>query len=240
MTFDLRSWTVACAVAVAAFLLTSGHANAAGGAFAVDDTEIDKPGECKIEAWYSTARNTDLIDTISPACVVNLGIPIELGGQYQRARTGGEWATTLGVKGKVNLLPVTVGGVGLGLSSASNWLTGNGQHTGTTINVPVTFQPIEPLRININAGWSYDAVNRLNYASWGAGFEVKAHKYVTLIGEVFGLLGPTLPDTYVTDPRFQFGIRITPIESFDLDLIYGRNIAGENANWFTVGTNFRF
>ena len=26
----------------------------------------------------------------------------------------------------------------------------------------------------------------------------------------------------------------------DLDLIYGRNIAGENANWITVGLNVRF
>ena len=44
----------------------------------------------------------------------------------------------------------------------------------------------------------------------------------------------------IIDPRFQAGIRITPIETVDLDLIYGRNITGENANWVTVGLNVRF
>jgi hypothetical protein len=29
-------------------------------------------------------------------------------------------------------------------------------------------------------------------------------------------------------------------EAFDIDLIYGRNIAGENANWLTLGLNLRF
>ena len=31
-----------------------------------------------------------------------------------------------------------------------------------------------------------------------------------------------------------------PAEAFDIDLIYGRNIAGENANWLTLGLNLRF
>ena len=40
--------------------------------------------------------------------------------------------------------------------------------------------------------------------------------------------------------RAQLGLRYTPIESLDIDLIYGRNISGENANWITVGLNVRF
>jgi hypothetical protein len=44
----------------------------------------------------------------------------------------------------------------------------------------------------------------------------------------------------VIEPRAQVGLRWTPAESVDFDVIYGRNIAGENAHWFTLGVNFRF
>jgi hypothetical protein len=35
-------------------------------------------------------------------------------------------------------------------------------------------------------------------------------------------------------------VRYRPNEIFSVDLIYGRNITGENANWFTLGTTIRF
>jgi len=38
----------------------------------------------------------------------------------------------------------------------------------------------------------------------------------------------------------QAGLRVTPTEKLDLDLIYGHNITGENAHWFTAGLNLRF
>jgi len=41
-------------------------------------------------------------------------------------------------------------------------------------------------------------------------------------------------------PRVQVGLRFTPVEAFDIDVIYGRNITGENANWITLGTTIRF
>ena len=33
---------------------------------------------------------------------------------------------------------------------------------------------------------------------------------------------------------------MTPIDTIDFDVIYGRNIGGENANWITLGMNVRF
>ena len=63
---------------------------------------------------------------------------------------------------------------------------------------------------------------------------------LTLIGEVFGLAGRQQDVRIVTEPRAQVGLRWTPAKAFDLELIYGRNILGENANLFTVGANFRF
>jgi hypothetical protein len=50
-----------------------------GGPYYVDDAEIGKPGSCEIESWGSFAINGDHILVFSPACVVNLGAPVELG-----------------------------------------------------------------------------------------------------------------------------------------------------------------
>ena len=58
---------------------------------------------------------------------------------------------------------------------------------------------------------------------------------MTLIGEVFGFAGDNK-----NDPRFQLGLRYTPVESFDIDVIYGRNLTGERADWITVGLNVRW
>jgi hypothetical protein len=44
----------------------------------------------------------------------------------------------------------------------------------------------------------------------------------------------------VVRPRFQTGVRYRPDEIVSVDLIYGHNINGENANWITLGTTIRF
>src|SRR5436190_15067842 len=87
-------------------LVSATQAQAAGGAFAVDDSEVGKPGECKVESWVSFGDNKDFIGAVSPACVVNIGRPVELGAQVQRARGDGEWGTGLTLKAKTNLIPL--------------------------------------------------------------------------------------------------------------------------------------
>jgi hypothetical protein len=57
--------------------------------------------------------------------------------------------------------------------------------------------------------------------------------------EAFGQAGQSDTPSAV-QPRFQTGVRYRPNEIFSVDLIYGRNISGENANWITLGTTFRF
>ena len=57
--------------------------------------------------------------------------------------------------------------------------------------------------------------------------------------EAFGQAGASdIPG--VVQPRFQTGVRYRPNEIFSVDLIYGHNITGENASWFTLGTTIRF
>jgi len=235
-------------VGLLAFPGTEDTARAAGGAYVVDDVEIGKPGDCKVESWVQAASNHDFAAVTSPACVVNLGIPVEVGAQFQRSRSGNAWTTAAGPKAKINIIPVETGRIGVGLAGAVSWNLSNGGHLGNLIYVPLTYQLNDSFRINLNGGWSYDAVARLSYAYWGAGFEWNFVKPVTLIGEVFGLYGnlPAVEEDEapspraIREPRAQLGLRFTPQQSFDIDLIYGHNIGGENAHWMTLGLNVRF
>jgi hypothetical protein len=235
-------------ILAAGILLLPARTHAAGGAFAVDDVEVGKPGDCKVESWASAASNHDFAAVTSPACVVKLGIPVELGAQVQRFRSGDEWGTTGGLKAKINLIPVENHAFGLGLAGGNTWDLATGASAGGFINVPVTFQLRDNFRINVNGGWLYDNVNNLSYATWGAGFEWGFAKPFTLIGEVFGLAGklPAVEDgeapapKAIVQPRAQVGLRYTPRDNVDIDVIWGHNIAGENAHWITLGVNLRF
>ena len=86
----------ACAIALAVVLsiglfpLASAFAARLGGAYYVDDAEIEKAGICEIESWSSFAANGDRISVFSPACVFNLGRPVELGTNLVNLRSGGE------------------------------------------------------------------------------------------------------------------------------------------------------
>jgi hypothetical protein len=241
--------SVCCAIGLL-MLASSMQAQAAGGAFAVDDSEVGKPGECKVESWVSFADNhrNDFIGAVAPACVANLGRPVELGVQVQRTRGDGEWGTGLTLKAKTNLIPLEGNRFGLGISGSTGWDLITGENVGGAINLPLTFEVSEQVKVNFNAGWLHERADSLNWFTWGAGFEWNIVKPVTLIAEVFGQAGnlppgpagQPLPQSSIREPRLQAGLRYTPVESIDLDLIYGRNITGEDANWITLGLNVRF
>jgi len=234
-----RRWPALSLLAIA-MALAPAAAQAAGGAFVVDDAEVGKPGECKVESWAQFGSNHDMAVIAQPACVINAGIPVELGGAIARTRSADEWSTSAGPKAKVNLLPIETGRVGVGLAGMAGWDLGTGQYLGQLLYVPLTLQLRDDFRININGGWQYDAAARLSYAYWGAAFEWTFMQPLTLIGEVFGLAGPTSDPTTITTPRAQLGLRLTPVSSTDIDLIYGYNLGGENAHWVTIGLNLRF
>ena len=208
---------------------------AAGGAYFVDDVEIGAPGSCKVESWVAFASNRDFIGVTSPACVANLGRPVELTATFARFHSGDVWGTGLVLKGKTNLVPVATGNLGVGLLGGVALDLVSGEATGAFAAVPLTLKLTEELRLNVNAGWSWDASAGQHFAVLGGGFEWNFVKPLTLIGEVFAVVGPEQ-----SNPRFQAGLRYTPVETLDIDVIYGRNLTGEQANWITVGLNMRF
>ena len=227
------------AILAAVMVVLSGQARAAGGAFVVDDAAVDEPGACKVESSASFAGNRDFVGLVTPACVVPFFRPVELGVNIVRARQDDEWGTSLIPKAKMNILPVETGKFGLAISTGSAFDVRTGEYTGSFVNVPVTYTFSDAFKANFNGGWIYDRPTNRHFLSYGAGVEWIPMKPFTLIAEVFGIVGPA-DSRSATDPRFQAGLRITPIDTIDFDVIYGRNILGENANWITLGMNVRF
>jgi class II aldolase/adducin N-terminal domain-containing protein len=101
---------------VAAFLpWLADEARAANNAYAVDSADIGETGSCKIESWLSSATNTDFTAVANPSCVVDPFKlkPVELSLLTNRAKSDGEWSTSLAPKAKVNLVPTGVGKLGV-------------------------------------------------------------------------------------------------------------------------------
>jgi hypothetical protein len=208
-----------------------------GGAYYVDDAEIGKPGSCEIESWGSFALNRDHIAVFSPACVVNLGGPVELGTNLVNLRSQGEKDSLVSLTAKAVPIPIPSNHVGFGMAIAGAVVYDPLDRTGSGIilNIPVTYDFSERLRFNVNFGAQFNNGDpRGLFATGGVGVSWNFVPHWSVISEVFGLIGPGQ-----SNPRFQSGIRYSPTKEIDWDVIYGRNLAGEGANWVTLGLTVR-
>jgi len=223
-----------------AFALASGGVLAAGAAYQVDTAEVSEAGSCKLEAWYSQSRAGDDIAAANPACVVDIGRPVEFGAQFARARTDDVYASTATPKVKTNLVPSAIGKFGLAAAVGFAYDATGGEATTFFADLPATLRLSEVLRINLNAGWLRDRVYGEDYGTYGAGFDLRTPDNVwTLTGELFGqAVAPAPPGA--NRPRFQLGVRYRPVDPFNIDLIYGRNLIGDEGNWLTVSATIRF
>ena len=112
------------AIAVAAGILPwlpAGAAWAANGAYAVDAADIGEAGSCKVESWLSSASNTDFTAVANPSCVVNPFQPVELSMFTSRARSDGEWSTTIQPKAKTNIVPTGLGKLGVSVYAGGSF-----------------------------------------------------------------------------------------------------------------------
>jgi len=212
---------------------------AAGTAFAVDTSEISETGSCKIESWLSWASNRDGLATANPACVVDLFRPVELSAQFARSRADDEWATSIAPKAKTKLVPTQIGSFGLALAAGTSYDLATNESTSIFAYAPATLRLSEVVRVNVNGGWLWDRTVDRHYLTYGVGVDWRFTEILTLTVETFGQAGSS-DDPSVTQPRFQAGLRIRPIETLSFDFIYGRNINGEDANWVTLAATVRF
>ena len=215
-------------------------ARAANGAYVVDDAEAAAPGACRVESWASFASNRDFIGAAAPGCGVPFIVPAEISGLFLRTRTDGEWGTVFAPKGKVNLLPAEVGKVGLGasLSAAFDLLTG--ETAAVFATVPITYKMSEEFRVHLQRRMVLGSPERHSLRDIRRRVRVGVRQTVHADRRGLRLTRTRRPVSTQTSPRAQLGLRFTPIESLDFDVIYGRNISGENANWITIGMNLRF
>jgi hypothetical protein len=219
----------------------STDAGAAGAAYQVDTAEVSEAGSCKVESWISSASNHDVIASVSPACLVSMFRPVELSAQFTRSRSDGEWGTSVTPKVKTNIVPTAIGSWGFAISATAAYDLLTNENTALSVTVPATLRVSNVVRFNVNVGWQLDRVTNHNYLTYGAGFDWRTPDNVwTLTGEVFGQAGAALDQPGLVEPRFQLGLRYRPVDQFNIDLIYGRNLAGERANWITLATVVRF
>jgi hypothetical protein len=212
---------------------------AANGAFAVDAADISEVGSCKLESWISTAANADFSLVANPSCVVDISKPVELSVLSNRSRSDGEWSTSFQPKAKSNLVPSGIGKIGFSIYGGGSFDALTGDNLSAFAVVPVTYRISETMRVNLNGGWLWDRMVDRHYLTYGIGWDWKFTDVLQLTLEAFGQLGAAdVPS--ITRPRFQAGVRYRPNETFSVDLIYGRNIQGENSNWITLGTTIRF
>jgi hypothetical protein len=225
----------ACIVVTAALALAASHgaALAIGGAFAVDNAGVDDAGACKVEAWASAARNGDRVFAVAPACAVPLGQPVEFGLQFDRVRFDGEWASAGSLNAKTSLIPLTGHAhFGVAISGAAVWSFQADEIAAYLVIVPFSFRIAEPLSVNVQVGGLWERSTGHNHLTWGAGFELALTPQLTFVGELFSFAS--------THRGAQAGLRYTPHEKIDFDLIYGHNLAGEKSDWVTLGVNTRF
>ena len=216
------------------------RAFAAGAAYQVDTAEISEPGSCKVESWASFASNRDFFSAVAPACVVKLYRVFEVSAQFNRARSDEEWGSGVTPKLKTQLKRGSIGSWAIAATATSSYDLLTGENTAYAFAVPATLRLTNNQRINVNLGYQRDRVAGRDYLTYGFGFDTRTSDNVwTVTAEVFGQAGvaENLP---TVQPRWQLGLRYRPIDEFNVDLIYGRNITGENANWITLATVIRF
>jgi hypothetical protein len=236
----IRAGRIAIVAAAAIWAwLPAGEARAANGAYAVDAADISEVGSCKVESWLSAATNTDFSAVANPSCAVNIFRPVELSLQTVRSRSDGDWSNTIAPKAKWNFVPTGIGRFGLSFYAGGSFDALTGENLTAFAVVPLTYRLSETMRINLNGGWLWDRMADRHYFTYGAGFDWKLTDTLQWTIEAFGQAGQA-DEPAAIRPRFQTGMRYRPNEIFSVDLIYGHNITGENANWITLGTTIRF
>ena len=237
-----RAARAALIAATAILPWLAGEARAANGAYAVDAADISDTGSCKIESWLSSATNTDFSAVANPSCVVDpFKIkPVELSLLTNRARSDGEWSTSIAPKAKINIEPTGIGKLGYSFYATGSFDTVTGENLTVAAVIPATWRLSETMRINANGGWLWDRTVDKHYFTYGLGFDWKFTNTLQWTIEAFGQAGSAVDTPSTVRPRFQTGVRYRPNEIFSVDVIFGHNITGEGASWLTIGTTIRF
>ncbi|MFL1505299.1 hypothetical protein ACI77N_29645 [Pseudomonas sp. S191] len=216
-------------------LLSKAHA--AGGAYVVDDGAVNAPGECNVDAWYSANRHQGNVhnQTLNPACTFSALPSVQWSAALSRASNAGETETQVSPQVKAQVWSRDDLGLQMAVAATSHFALDR-QHAfdGADLNIPLTWQPLEALRLNVNAGWThaYNGGEQNHRLTWGTGFEYQVADALTLIGERYGQEGG--------DQAWQAGPRLHVGQLVDVDLVVGQSLNGDRNRWLTTGATVRF
>jgi hypothetical protein len=230
----------ACFV-LAVLVCNSARSHAAGSAYQVDTGEASEAGACKVDSWASFSDKRDFVGAVSPSCAVPFTVPLELGAQFNRSRTDGEWDTAVTPKFKFGLVAGDVGRPNVSFTGTVTYDFTSRAATAINFVVPASVWVSNLVRINANAGWLFDRTTDRHYLSYGLGVDLRTpDNFWMLTSEVFGQALNSADPPSVAQLRYQVGLRYRPSDEWSMVGIYGRNITGNNGNWFTVAVVRRF
>ncbi len=213
----------------AVFLLAVGGraAHAAGGHHSVDDAALLEAGRCEVEVWYERhGGNRRSLANAATGCRVG---PVELGVGVDRARDAGvgktntvspqlKWATPIG------------GRWSAGVVVAGAWQDRSPGYLGSSLIVPLTWQPADGWSVHVNAGRDFLPGARDTHRA-GAAIEWTAAPNWTLVGERYREGGADYG---------RAGLRWAPSDSLSVDLSRAHSSGGDAPAWWTLGVNWVF
>lgn len=212
-------------------------AQAAGGAYVVDDGAVNAPGECNVDAWYTANRHAGRLhnETLNPACTFSSLPAVQWSAALSRASGEGDAETQVSPQVKAQVWSRQDLGLEMAVSATTHFALDRAHaFDGADLNVPLTWQPVEALRLNLNGGWThvYNGGEQNHRLTWGTGFEYQLADALTLIGERYGQEGGD--QAWQAGPRFHVGKRV------DVDVVVGQSLSGERNPWLTTGATVRF
>ncbi len=217
-------------VALGAALLGATPAAAAGNAHVIDDAEVAEPGTCQAEGWLTHFEADRGLVNLSPACTLRSLPFAEIGAsiQYHWANEGSQ--TLAGPAVKLALRRVDRGvGFALGLSAGIDVETGRVETAAIVVPASVDISP--RVRANFNLGYAWSRTGNRHAAFVGAQLEVRATETLAVMAEAFTRDG--------ADPGVQAGLRWTPREWVDVDLLAARRVDGSPTTAMTIGLTLR-
>lgn len=214
---------LACAATAAA---TSAHA--AGGAHLLDDSEVGQLGQCQLESWGTRLSGDRWTAVAAPACTLAAPTPLELSAFMARSDAPG--STSIGAGIKVALAS-PVSGIGLAVSGGLGW-GGDGMRleSGNVI-LPISSDVSPGVRISANLGWEWSRSGDRHSGLAGAQVEARVARRWSLMSEA------VVRDSGRT--AFQGGVRWTPADWVDVDLLAGRFVDGSSPRALSIGVTLR-
>ena len=220
----MRNGTAAALVAVA--WATAFDAAAAGGHHAVDDAAILEPGQCQLEIWFDReAHGAFSAFHVGPACRIG---PLEVGVNADRLRTDGE-PTVVAFAPQLKWAYPLRDDLGAAIVLSATWRERPvSSFVGSTLLLPLTWQPSDTLLAHLNIGRDFRHAE-LDRNRGGAALEWMPSTAWSLVAERVRESGVDY---------WRAGARWTLSPSLSIDLSRARGLGDAAVVWWTLGLNW--